>query len=895
MRKKFELKYEKYALSNGLEVILHEDHSNPVVAVAIQYHVGSNRERKGKTGFAHLFEHLMFQRSEHLKRNEFFSKISDLGGNFNGGTWDDGTIYYETVPNDALEKILWMESDRMGFFINTVTDAGIQREKDIVINEKRQSYDNQPYGHTEEVMRRALYPANHPYNWTTIGEMDDIRSATTQDVKDFYYKWYQPNNATIAISGDFNVEKTKELVEKYFGEIKSHSVNEKNNVMIPVLDKEIKLVYEDKYANLPELNITFPSPEQYCKESYALDFMCSLLSVGKKTPLYKEIIEKQLAPDMVMQSYSREICGETTIRVRTYPNVNLNDVYDAIKRAFATFENTPVDANELLRIKKSYELQFYQEFKSNLYIAMTLAQTNVFAGSPDVVYKELDIIRSLTKEDVVNVYNKYIKDKPFVATSFVPVGQTDLALNGSIPADVKEEAIESQEVNSAPGEIVDDDYPFSPSSFDRNIEPELGDLHKINFPTIWTDKLSNGINIYGITRSRLPLAAFSFVIKAGSNDCDPDKAGASYLMAKLLNEGTADKTPEELEDAFKNYGTELIVNSTNDSIAFTLVSLSEDMPALVNLLNEVLTRPRWDENEFQRIKNETLAVIQQDLADPVRLGKNAFNKAILGDNVGSMPFYGSLETVSKLTVNDLKDFYDKYVSPSNCDFIIAGDVDKQQVADAFKNFKWQSKDVAVTHIPDFKQTDKVIIPVHYPDAKQSFIMVGQMAMPRNHADYVPAYVANYKLGDGSGGKLFKVLRLEYGYTYGAYSFLINCKYFGLLRGYANVQSSVTQESIDLFREIISQYGKTYTEQDLIETKIAIKRKESRGYETLNALLNVLVYLSVMNLPLDYIEKEIQTLDNLTLQQVLDAIDKYINIDNMKFIVVGDNKIIDNLK
>ena len=897
-RMDFTISYEKYILNNGLEVVLHENHNNPIVAVAIQYHVGSNRELPGKTGFAHLFEHLLFQRSEHLKRNEFFSKISDLGGTFNGGTWEDGTIYFECVPNDALEKILWMESDRMGYFINTVTEKGIEREKDIVINEKRQTVDNKPYGFTENLICEALYPADHPYHWTVIGDMDDLRSATVEDVKDFYYRWYQPNNATIAISGDFDVIDTKHLIEKYFGEIKSTKKNATNKIIIPKLASEIRIMHEDSYANMPELNIVYPSPEQYNKDIYALDILTDLLSDGKKAPLYKEIVEKNIAPDISMSTSPREICGETTINIRTYPDINLDSAYQAVQNAFKLFEENGFDVNDIERYKKLEEINFYHKFSSNLYLAMNIAQYNVFGGSPDIIMKEIQMIRNVTSEDVMHVYEKYIKNKTFVATSFVPMGQANLALAGSVTAKVKEEKIDSQSMNSEEGAIVDDEpYNFSPSTFNRSIEPALSHLNNVSIPKVWTSKNQYCIDIYGITQNKLPLVNFTFVIKSGSIDCKKEKAGLARLTAKMLREGTALKTPDELEDAFRNFGTELNINTYKEYTSFNILCLNKDFADVIKLVEEVLTKPRWDKTEFARLLFYTQALIEQSLADPQRLGIDEFSKVIFGDNIIAMPIEGTKESVANITLEDLKEYYNQYYSPNNCSLIIAGSIDDETVIKAMKDFgkMWKTKDTPKRALPELKSKKEFLTTVSYPDAKQSFILIGKKAMGRNDPSFIPAAFANYKLGDGSGGQLFKILRLEHGYTYGAYSMFITAKNFGFFRAYTNVQSSVTQESLDLFKDIIANYGKTYTEEDVDTTKNAQIREESGSYETLNDLLDVLTDIAVLGLPLDYVEKDMKTLKDITYIQIKKTIEKQLNIADMKCVIVGDDNIINNIK
>ncbi|RZL29837.1 MAG: insulinase family protein, partial [Pedobacter sp.] len=290
VNEKLSIPYEKYTLANGLQVILHVDKSDPIVSTAILYHVGSNREEKGRTGFAHLFEHMLFQKSENVGEDQYFKTIQNAGGTLNGFTWNDGTMYFESVPNDALETILWLESDRMGYFINTVDQASFDNQKDVVQNEKRQRVDNVPYGHTEYIISKNIYPANHPYNWQVIGELEDIMSADLSDVKNFYKRYYSPNNATLVVAGDFSIAEGKKLVEKYFGEIKKGESVSSLKPMNVTLNETKKLYHEDNFATLPELTLTWPTVENYNKDAYALTFLANLLGDSKKSPLYKVLV-----------------------------------------------------------------------------------------------------------------------------------------------------------------------------------------------------------------------------------------------------------------------------------------------------------------------------------------------------------------------------------------------------------------------------------------------------------------------------------------------------------------------------------------------------------------------------------------------------------------------------
>lgn len=440
----FEVKYEKFVLDNGLEVVFHQDDSDPVIAVALTFHVGSARELEGRTGFAHLFEHLLFLESENLGKGGLDEMSSRIGGSgANGSTSRDRTNYFQTVPNDALEKMIWAEADKLGFFINTVTEDVLAKEKQVVKNEKRQGTDNRPYGHANYVVGKNLYPADHPYNWQVIGSLEDLQNATLQDVKDFYNKWYVPNNATLVIAGDFNAEQAKAWVHKYFDEIP------RGEDITPLADRPaalsatVKRYYEDNFAQLPELRMVWPGVDLYHPDAYALDILMALLSEGKTAPLNRVIVEdKQLASDVTLYNNNSELAGEIMLITRAYPGTDLNNVYDGVQEAFARFERDGIHEEDLQRIKAGIETEFYANLSSVLGKAFQLAQYNIFANDPGYINKELQQYLQVTPHDIERVYNQYIKSKPFIATSFVPKGQTDLIIADSTLAEVADDVLQ---------------------------------------------------------------------------------------------------------------------------------------------------------------------------------------------------------------------------------------------------------------------------------------------------------------------------------------------------------------------------------------------------------------------------------------------------------------------
>lgn len=889
----FSLDYEKYVLDNGLEVVLHQDKSDPKVAVAVLYHVGSNREKPGKTGFAHFFEHMLFQNSENVGAGNFIKYVNELGGSFNGGTSTDNTVYYETVPSDALEKVLWMESDRMGFFINTVSEWGLENEKQVVKNEKRQGVDNRPYGHKSYVQLKNLYPEGHPYSWDVIGSLEDLQAATVADVKEFYAQYYGAGNATLAIAGDIDIAKTKELINKYFSEIDSGPEVETIQPMPAVLNENKLFYHEDKFANLPDLQMIYPTVEEYNKDMWALDMLSQLLTDGKKSPLYKVVVEeKKLAPSVYAYNRSSEIAGTFNIGARAFDGVNLNDLRAAIYEGLEKFEKEGFSDEDLARIKIGSETGVYNSVSSVFSKAYQLASYNTFTGDPGYIAENLQKTLDVTREDVMRVYNKYIKGQNYLATSFVPVGQKDLVLEGSVQAEVVEEPI----VQGAEGNLdqYERDVAFekTPSEIDRSVIPELdGDL-SFAPPSIATDELANGMKVYHIYQDELPMAQFSIRIKGGMFLDDPAKVGTSSLLDNMLMEGTANKTPEELEEAIGQLGANINVFSSREYITVSGNSLAKNYPQVLALVKEILLEPRWDEKEFERIKSSALNSIQQSNANPNAIASRVFNEVLYGkDHIFSYPTSGTTATVSSITLDDLKEYYNKNFSPSVASFHFVGALSKDDVVKSLSSLEsWESHDVT---FPEYEVKTNVddsrIFFVDYPDAKQSVINIGRIAMENGNEDYAAASVSNYRLGSGSGSILFKELRLEKGYTYGAYSGYSRTQDGAVFQASSSVRSNVTRESVDLFKELLDNYSADFSDEDLDVTKNSILRSNTQSYETFGSLLGILQNISTYDLPLDYITKDEAKLKAMDKAEIQRLINEYMDPDKLVYVVVGDGQ------
>ncbi len=893
-KQEFSVDYEKFTLDNGLEVIFHKDDSDPVTAVALTFHVGSSREKEGKTGFAHLFEHLLFLESENLGKGGLDKMSSRIGGSgANGSTSRDRTNYFQTVPNDALEKMIWAEADKLGFFINTVTEAVVAKEKQVVKNEKRQGVDNAPYGHVNYVIGKNLYPENHPYNHQVIGSLEDLQNATLADVKEFYNKWYVPNNATLVIAGDFDFAQAKEWVKKYFDEIPAgDEINPLPNMPVS-LDQTKKLYYEDNFARLPELRMVWPTVEQYHPDMYALDILTQLLVDGKKAPFNKILVEdEQLTSNVFMFSQNSEIAGETALIVRAYPGTDLDSVYSAVNQAFLKFEQDGFTQADLDRIKAGIETGFYNGLSSVLGKAFQLAQYNIFAGDPGYINEDIQKTLAVTKEDVMRVYEKYIKDQHYVSTSFVPQGQKNLILTGAEPAEVVEEQIVQGKANEEFELPEETEYERTPSSFDRTVEPEYGDSPDVKVPEVWNASLNNGMEVFGIENNELPLVQFTLEIEGGLLLENINKTGVSNLMADLMMRGTANKTPEQLEEAINELGANLNVNAGRQTISITANTLSRNFGKTLDLVEEILLEPRWDEKEFELAKQSTLSQIAQQSANPNSIATNAYNKILYGeDHILGYNSIGTTNSVESITIQDLKDYYNANISPSVSDFMIVGSISKSEVTTALNQLEeqWEAKPVQIPEfvIPEQPEASKVYF-YDVPNAKQSVLRFGYLALPETHPDYYPATVMNYILGGGGFASRFtQQLREGKGYTYGIGSGFSGSNIAGPFTISSGVRTNVTYESADLVKQILVDYPSTFTDKDLETTKSFLLKSNARRFETLGAKLNMLDNISDYGWEANYVKDREQIVKDITKEEISELAKKYANPDRMVWLFVGD--------
>jgi zinc protease len=647
--------------------------------------------------------------------------------------------------------------------------------------------------------------------------------------------------------------------------------------------------HEDNFARSPELSMVFPTVEQFTSDAYALSMFGRLFSDGKKAPLYKVIVEEEkLAPSASAFQGSREITGSFGIRIRAFPGTALGDVEAAIQSAFARFEEEGFTEEDLDRIKAQTETSFYGGISSVLSKSFQLARYNEFAGSPGFIGDDIQSSLAVTSEDVWRVYEQYIKDKAFVLTSFVPRGQADLAAEESVRFPIPEDpAGLVSAAATAEVEPLED----IPSSFDRTAEPEKGPAPSVTLPQLWTHTYANGLRIYGSEQSEVPLVQFSLTLGGGVLLDNPENVGVANLVSDIMMEGTANKTPLELEEAIDELGARISMFTSRQSISMSAAGLASKAGEVFGLVQEILLEPRWDEAELARIKDETVENLNRQSVNPGSVANNVFSKLVYGENsILGKNTLGTQESVPNISMEDLRGFYEANFSPSVSFITIAGDITAAEAVELFRPLEeaWPAKDVAAAAYPEpTPQAGTALYFVDIPGSRQSQIFVGHLGIPRTHPDYYATSVMNYQLGGSFNGVLNMILREEKGFTYGAGSNFTGGQYPGVFRGASSVQATATRESVEIFRDEIARYREGISEQDLEFTKNAMILSNARRFETLGALLSMLNQIATYDMPFDYVLQEEAVCRNMTLEQHRELAQQYLDPDRMIYLVVGD--------
>lgn len=876
--------YKRYKLDNGMNVIIHEDHSDPVVYVDVTYHVGSAREQQGRTGFAHFFEHMMFQGSKHVGDDEHFKIVSEAGGTMNGTTNTDRTNYFEVVPKNYLEKMLWLESDRMGFLLDSVTQKKFEIQRATVKNERGQRYDNAPYGLEREKSSEALYPQGHPYSWQTIGYIEDLNRVDVNDLKRFYMRWYGPNNAVLTIAGDVKTEEVLLLVQKYFGSIQPGPAVNKMSVPPVKLLKNRYISYEDN-IKFPMIGLYYPTVKDGEKDDAALTVLASILSGTEDSPLRKAFIESKKANSAFAFQNSRELAGQFQIMVRANPETTLSVTEKEIKAALAAWEKKGVTDDDLVKFKAQYHSRLYNSLQTVQGKGAILASNFTFFRDPNHLKKSISQIMSVTKMDVMRVYKTYIKDKAAVISSVVPKGKKELAAG---PDNWK---MYEKKVESESPEYKNLSYKAPVEELDRSKEPKEGPAAHAKVPEFYKTKIGNNIPVIGISEDEIPKVVVILSFKAGHIYEPKEKSGLALLTADLMNKSTLKTTKEELESKLDRLGASVYFGSDAEEFNLVMDSPKENLLAVMKIAEEILFEPKFDEKEFEVSKKSAMDRIMQSQTSPGSIASEVLHKLAYGsDHISAYPSTGTKETISNLTIEDVKKFYEN-LNSSMLSVAVSGDISQDEVlkdlAFVTKVKKGEPLKIQEANIPVIEKTK--IYFVDKKNAAQSEIRFAYVALPYDCCgELYKSNAMNYSFSGAFNSRINYTLREIKGWTYGTRGGFNGGILPGLFVLGGGFKANTTDSTI---KEIMFQMknfaDNGITEKELEFTRHSIAQSDALKYESVFDKLSFVKKILDHDLPNDFVHEQEKVLESLTVQSVNEIAKKRLPYNNMIILIVGD--------
>lgn len=884
------ISYSKYKLDNGLTVILHEDHSDPLVHVDMTYHVGSAREEPGKSGFAHFFEHMMFQGSKNVADEQHFKLITEAGGDMNGTTNSDRTNYYQTVPANQLEKVLWLEADRMGFLLDAVTQEKFEVQRQTVKNERGQRYDNQPYGLRDERVGEALYPQNHPYSWTTIGYVEDLERVNVNDLKAFFKRWYGPNNAVLTIGGDIDKLTALQWVKQYFGSIPAGPEVDDAEKVAVTLQQDRYITLEDQ-VYLPLIQLTYPTVHVRHADEAPLDVLSNILGGGKTSLFYKNLVKDNYAVQAIVNHPCQELACEFQLIALANPakTTQLGEIQSKIAQTLAEFEQRGVNQDDLDKTIASIESSTIFGLQSVSGKVSTLAANEIFNGQPDMVQYDLNRYKNVSKEDVMRVYRRYIKGKAKVVLSIVPAGQTQLAAaqqNFVLPQRVFD--ISSSEHSVTPVKVSD--------SFDRSVIPTAGPSPKVSVPQYSSKTFANGIQMLVHQTSELPTLTLLFSMEGGPLLDPIDKAGLASFTAQMMNESTTKMSNEKLANELELLGSQISFSAGGRSTQIRVTSLTDHLDETLALLKLKLFSPAFLQEDFQRIKQSHLQQLQQQIKNPNVLASRAVKQLLYGQqNRISLPDEGTLESIQNITLDDVKAFYRDYYSPSKGNMVVVGNIQAADIIDKLDFItQWQAAPYTIPEYQAFPQQGRGnIYLVDKPGATQSVVRIIERAAPYDATgEHFRSKLMNFPLGGMFNSRISLNLREDKGYTYGASSSFVGGKTLGYFQAGADVKIANTGDAIaEFLREIDQFHDQGMTEEELHMMRSAYTQSEALNYETPYSKARFLNHLLAYELDRDYREAQFELIRQIDVEELNRLAKRLLDSSEMQIVVVGDSEVV----
>ena len=858
--------FEKYTLPNGLQVILHVDRKLPLVHVNSWYHVGSKNERIGRSGFAHLFEHMMFEGSKDAN-GKYFGFVEKAGANLfeggvNGTTNQDRTNYFESVPAGSLEFILWLESDRLATLTDVLTKEKLDNERDIVKNERRQGLENQPYGRWNKLLWENLAAYGHPYGHDVIGSHEDLTAASVDDVKDFFRTYYTPNNLSLAITGDFDPAEAKLLVAKYYGSIPPGPALDRPERSLPTLATE-KVVEVKDHVPQERTYFAWPTPAFFDPGDAELELASLILTDGLSSRLNKSLVyDKQLCSNVLSFQDSMEIAGSFVVRVTARPGASLSQVEQIVTEEIARLAREGPAAAELDRAKTKWEFQYITGLeriggfggKADL-----LNHYNVFLGDPDRFAADVQRHRTATAEDVRRTVAKWLDTRNRVVLRFHPE-RSQLPANASV---------------------------------DRSQQPALGADRPFRAPEVKSARLHNGMDILVVERKDLPKVAVTLVTRAGSIADPPGKEGIASLTLEAMKRGTATRKALEIDDGLGDLGTALEGNVRQEYSALGFEVLERNLGPALAILADVARNPSFPEDEVERERKKRLDALAQASNEPNAIARRVSLMLAFGpDHPYGHPFQGLPGTVQKLTRADLAQFHHTHWKPGGSALIFAGDISVAQATQLaqqhFESWAGGAPPAVTIPAPHPVGPGKVFM-IDRHDAAQTVVYEILPGPARNATDYYMFSLANAVWGGAAGARLGTNLREEKGYSYGVFSFPLPLSKFGAWLAAGGVQTNKTKESVIEFEKELKFIAgeKPVSAQELSDAKHQRIRGYAQQFESMGRVVNQMTALWATGLPMSELQREPDELERAALESVNASARKYAAPRGATLLLVGD--------
>jgi len=857
-----DIPYERFTLPNGLKLLVHEDHKAPIVAVNVWYHVGSKNEKPGKSGFAHLFEHLMFNGSENFN-DDYFQAIERIGGtDVNGTTNSDRTNYFQNVPVAALDQVLFLESDRMGHLLGAIDQELLDEQRGVVQNEKRQG-ENQPYGRQRNLLTKAMYPKGHPYSWTVIGEMEDLNAASLEDVHEWFKSYYGAANAVIAIAGDIKPQEIYKKVLKYFGDIPSGPTIERQEINIPIHNGDTYQVYEDR---VPESRILFAwnTPQFGDKEDIHFDLISAILSNGKNSRLYKKMVyEDQSVSNVVSYQASNEIASTFITLANVKPGENVEAVKKTLLSEINNLINNGPTEVELKRVKAAYFANFIKG----------LERIGGFGGTSDILASNETYFgdASYYKTVLKYVEEASINDIKATAQKWLTKGKHTLICN-PFPS-----------------------YSVESSSVDRSKMPKIGTPKGSKFPTLERTKLSNGLNVVLAKREGVPTIVMNLMVNAGYKSDFLASPGTASLAMNLLDEGTKQMNSLQINEKLQLLGASLNTFSDQDISNVYMNTLKPSFEASLNLFADVILNPAFPQKEFDRLKTQQLNTIKREKSQPISMALRVMNKYLYGEgHPYSNPFTGSgfEKTVEKISRDDVLKFYDTWMKPNNATLVVTGDISmdelKSKLGRSFNRWKKGNVPEVMFTKPKVNSRNTLYL-MDRPESQQSVIIAGHLTEKYGDVSEIAVEQMISILGGDFTSRINMNLREDKHWAYGAGGFVLDAQQERPFLVYAPVQTDKSAESVTELRKEISEFitSRPATQAELDKVKTNQVLKLPGQWETNNAVNNSLYNLVKYNLDDDYYQKYDSNVRNLSLVDLQSVSKKIVKPEAVNWFVVGD--------